>query len=89
LRSLFVFSARASHVLGSMGSQDDLQDSRHDEQTAKPKLTNACDPISGLRAPTVFGRPNWDKIFDDVVAECVAAAVLPVLTRLTFLQTQH
>lgn len=53
----------------SMGSQDDLQYSRHDEETAKPKASSVRDPISGLKAPTVFGRPNWDRIFDDVVAE--------------------
>ena len=25
----------------------------------------------------MFGRPNWDKIFDDVVAECVPVSAAP------------
>ena len=38
------------------------------------------DAISGLRAPTHYGRPNWDKIFTGVCdkhpqTECVSITV--------------
>ena len=64
----------------SLGSQDDLQASRQSEGSKAGRSMGAPDPISGLKAPTVFGRPNWDKIFDDVVAQCAAAAAAAALS---------
>jgi hypothetical protein len=53
----------------SLGSQDANQDSAHMDQPRATKASDKPDAISGLKSPTMFGRPNWDKIFDDVVAE--------------------
>jgi hypothetical protein len=55
-----------------LSSQDVLQGSRHNEVPRSSVASGKPDPISGLKAPTVFGRPNWNKIFDDLIEECVA-----------------
>ena len=73
----------------SLGSQDDLQASRHAEGSKAGRGMGAPDPISGLKAPTVFGRPNWDKIFDDVVAQCAAAAAAAAPPPPHSVQAQH